>query len=360
MEFKEIYMDRCLQLAHNGVLTTAPNPMVGAVIVWQDQIIGEGYHIRCGEGHAEVNAIASVKRPELLRESTMYVSLEPCAHYGKTPPCADLIVEKQIPRVVIGCRDPFAKVAGRGIQKLLDAGIEVVVGVKEKECLELNKHFLTFHQYKRPFITLKWAESADRYMDAPRKDDQQQAYVFSTPETTTLVHKRRAEHQAILIGGGTAIKDNPSLNVRHWGGKSPLRLVVDTHGALPENLKLLGDSLAPTRIYTFNPQMDEQTDSSLVSVKVLSRGENLLAQILEDLHQNNILSLLVEGGAETLKQFLEQDLWDEIYIERSPVCLKEGTKAPEIPMQKLKEIKKYHGHDLLCFQQNLGSTRELF
>ncbi len=360
MEFKEIYMDRCLQLARNGILTTSPNPMVGAVIVWQDQIIGEGYHIRCGEGHAEVNAIASVKNKDLLRESTMYVSLEPCAHYGKTPPCADLIVKHQIPRVVIGCGDPFAKVAGRGIQKLKDADIEVVVGVKEKECLELNKHFFTFHQYHRPFITLKWAESADRYIDSLRSEAQQTAYSFSTPETQTLVHKRRAEHQAILVGGATALKDNPSLNVRHWGGTSPLRLVLDTHGSLPGHLTLLQESDQETRIYTLSPELERQNWASNVSVCMLRQDQDLLSQVLEDLHQKQILSLLVEGGAATLNQFITQNLWDEIYIERAPDLLYEGVAAPQLPLHPNGKIKKYHNHDILLFAQNMGCNPDTF
>lgn len=353
-------MDRCIQLARNGILTTAPNPMVGAVIVWHDQIIGEGYHIRCGEGHAEVNAIASVKRKELLPESTLYVSLEPCAHYGKTPPCADLIVEKKIPRVVIGCKDPFAKVAGRGIQKLLDAGIEVVVGVKEKECLALNKHFLTFHQYKRPFITLKWAESADRFLDAERTDPQQGAYRFSTPETLTLVHKRRAEHQAILVGGGTAVKDNPTLNVRLWGGRSPLRLVWDTRGSLPTDLKLLHNTDAPTRIYTTNSDLKLPEGKEHLSVCLLNSEEDPLTQILNDLHQMNILSLLVEGGAETLRQFIRRNLWDEIYVEQAPVCLGKGIQAPDLPENKKQKVREYCGRPIICLEQNLGCTKDAF
>lgn len=360
MDFKEIYMDRCIQLARNGILTTAPNPMVGAVIVWHDQIIGEGYHIRCGEGHAEVNAIASVKRKELLPESTLYVSLEPCAHYGKTPPCADLIVEKKIPRVVIGCKDPFAKVAGRGIQKLLDAGIEVVVGVKEKECLALNKHFLTFHQYKRPFITLKWAESADRFLDAERTDPQQGAYRFSTPETLTLVHKRRAEHQAILVGGATAVKDNPTLNVRLWGGRSPLRLVWDTCGSLPADLKLLHNTDAPTRIYTTNPDLKLHADQKHLSVCLLHAEEDPLTQILNDLHQMNILSLLVEGGAETLHRFIRRDLWDEIYVEQAPVYLGKGVQAPDLPENRERKVREYYGRPIICLEQNLGCTKDSF
>lgn len=360
MDFKEIYMDRCIQLARNGILTTSPNPMVGAVIVWNDQIIGEGYHIRCGEGHAEVNAIASVKRKELLPESTLYVSLEPCAHYGKTPPCADLIIEKKIPRVVIGCKDPFAKVAGRGIQKLKDAGVEVVVGVKEKECLNLNKHFLTFHQYQRPFITLKWAESADHFMDAERTEGQENAYRFSTPETLTLVHKRRAEHQAILVGGGTAVKDNPTLTVRLWGGKSPLRLIWDTHGTLPQTLNLLHNTEAPTRIYTTHQSISLPEGESHLSVCMLNREEEPIIQILNDLHQQNILSLLVEGGAETLKQFIRLNLWDEIYVEQAPVHLGKGIKAPEYPENKAQKIREYHGHPIICLEQNLGCTNDSF
>lgn len=353
-------MDRCIQLARNGILTTAPNPMVGAVIVWHDQIIGEGYHIRCGEGHAEVNAIASVKRKELLPESTLYVSLEPCAHYGKTPPCADLIVEKKIPRVVIGCKDPFAKVAGRGIQKLLDAGIEVVVGVKEKECLALNKHFLTFHQYKRPFITLKWAESADRFLDADRTDPQQGAYRFSSPETLPLVHKRRAEHQAILVGGGTAVKDNPTLNVRLWGGRSPLRLVWDTRGSLPADLNLLHNTDAPTRIYTTHPDLKLPAGKEHLSVCLLNAGEDPLTQILNDLHQMNILSVLVEGGAETLRQFIRRNLWDEIYVEQAPIYLHQGVKAPDFPENKEQKVREYGRRPIICLEQNLGCTKDSF
>ena len=210
---EEKYMRRCIQLAQNGLCNTAPNPMVGAVIVCDGKIIGEGYHIRCGEAHAEVNAIRSVKEPSLLKRSTIYVSLEPCAHYGKTPPCADLIIEKQIPRIVIGCQDPFAKVAGRGIQKLKDAGREVIVGVLEEDCKNLIRRFVTFHSLHRPYITLKWAESADKHIDKCRKDGK--PVILSTPLTSMLVHKRRAEHSAIMVGTHTAELDNPSLTVRN-------------------------------------------------------------------------------------------------------------------------------------------------
>ena len=209
----------------NGTCNTAPNPMVGAVIVCDGKIIGEGYHVRCGEAHAEVNAIRSVKDTSLLKRSTIYVSLEPCSHYGKTPPCADLIIEKQIPRIVIGCRDPFSKVAGRGIQKLKDAGREVIVGVLETECRQLIRRFITFHTLRRPYITLKWAESSDRYIDYSRTDGK--PVILSSPLTSMLVHKKRAEHSAILVGTRTAELDNPCLNVRHWYVNSPVRIVLD-------------------------------------------------------------------------------------------------------------------------------------
>ena len=227
---EEKYMRRCIQLAQNGLCNAAPNPMVGAVIVCDGKIIGEGYHVRCGKVHAEVNAIRSVKETSLLKRSTIYVSLEPCSHHGKTPPCADLIIEKQIPRIVIGCQDPFSKVAGRGIQKLKDAGREVIVGVLEDECRHLIKRFITFHTLHRPYITLKWAESADGFIDLCRTEGN--PVILSTPLTSMLVHKKRAEHSAILVGTRTAKLDNPSLNVRNWYGRSPIP-VSYTHLTLP-------------------------------------------------------------------------------------------------------------------------------
>lgn len=241
----EKYIRRCIQLARNGMCNAAPNPMVGAVIVHNDRIIGEGYHARCGEGHAEVNAIRSVKDESLLQESTIYVSLEPCSHYGKTPPCADLIIRKGIPRVVVGCVDPFSLVSGRGIQKLKDAGIDVKVGVLEAECRQLIKRFVTFNTQQRPYITLKWAESADGFIDINREEGQ--PVVLSTPITLMYVHKQRAEHHAILVGRRTALLDNPSLTTRNWYGKNPVRLVIDKELTLPTSLKLF-DGSAPTWI----------------------------------------------------------------------------------------------------------------
>ena len=247
MTTDEKYIRRCIELASNGLCNAAPNPMVGAVIVHNGKIIGEGYHAKCGEGHAEVNAIRSVKDDTLLKEATIYVSLEPCSHYGKTPPCADLIISKGIPRVVVGCIDPFSQVSGRGIRKLREAGIDVTVGVLEEECKNLIRRFVTFNTQKRPYITLKWAESADGYIDINRENGS--PVVLSTPVTSMYVHKQRAEHKAILVGRRTALLDNPSLTTRNWYGKNPLRLVIDRNLTLPAELKLF-DHSTPTMVFT--------------------------------------------------------------------------------------------------------------
>lgn len=301
----EKYMRRCIQLARNGLCNTAPNPMVGAVIVHNGRIIGEGYHVRCGQAHAEVNAIRSVKDPALLKEATIYVSLEPCAHYGKTPPCADLIVEKGIPRIVIGCQDPFAKVAGRGIQKLRDAGREVVVGVLEDECRHLIRRFITFHTRRRPYIVLKWAESADGFIDRQRTGGS--PTVLSSPLTAMLVHKLRAEHAAILVGTDTARLDNPTLNVRHWYGPAPVRVTIDRHHRLPQDLHLL-DGTIPTLVY----------------------GDEPLEEMLLDLYNRQLQSLLVEGGSRLHQSFIDAGLWDEIIVEEAPLRLGEGVAAPVV------------------------------
>lgn len=323
MNTEEKYMRRCIQLAKNGLCNVAPNPMVGAVIVCEGKIIGEGYHIRCGEAHAEVNAIRSVKEPSLLKKSTIYVSLEPCSHYGKTPPCADLIIEKQIPRIVIGCQDPFSKVAGRGIQKLKDAGREVIVGVLEEECKSLIRRFITFHTLRRPYITLKWAESADKYIDINRTSGN--PVVLSTPLTSMLVHKKRAEHSAIMVGTHTARLDNPSLNVRHWYGKSPVRIVLDREQSLPVFLRLFDGSL-PTLVFTETPH------KPLPNVEYLpiDYRQDILPQIMEILYTRGLQSLLVEGGSILLQSFIDTGMWDEIFVEEAPSLLHSGVKAPEI------------------------------
>lgn len=321
----EKYISRCIQLARNGLCTTAPNPMVGAVIVHNDKIIGEGYHIRCGEGHAEVNAIASAKDESLLKESTIYVSLEPCSHYGKTPPCADLIIRKGIRRVVVGCIDPFSLVAGRGIQKLKDAGIDVTVGVLEKECRELIRRFVTFNTRQRPYITLKWAQSADGFIDVCRTDGHPE--VLSTPISSMYVHKQRAEHQAILIGRRTALLDNPSLTTRLWYGKNPVRLVIDRDLTLPPCLKLF-DGSVPTWIFTASEPVSPLPD---VNYCKLDFSRDILPQIAGFLYKQKLQSLLVEGGSTLLQSCIDSGFWDEIYIEHASKALHNGIKAPTVP-----------------------------
>ncbi len=320
----EKYIRRCIELASNGLCNAAPNPMVGAAIVYQDRIIGEGYHARCGEGHAEVNAIASVKERELLKDATIYVSLEPCSHYGKTPPCADLIIRTGIPRVVIGCVDPFSQVSGRGVQKLRDAGVEVKVGVLEAECKNLIRRFVTFNTQKRPYITLKWAQSADGYIDILRTEGK--PVVLSTPITSSFVHKQRAEHKAILVGRKTALLDNPSLTTRNWYGKNPLRLVIDKDLTLPSTLKLF-DKSVPTIVFT---SKEKEAQDNLIYV-TLDFSADILPQILDELYKRKIQSLMVEGGSVLLQSFIDAGIWDEIFVEHAAKVLGNGVKAATLP-----------------------------
>ena len=321
-------MRRCIQLARCGVAGAAPNPMVGTVVVCDGRIIGEGFHRRCGGPHAEVNAIASVKDRHLLCRSTIYVSLEPCAHFGKTPPCADLIIRSGIPRVVIGCRDSFAKVNGLGIRKLQEAGLEVEVGVMEEECRDLNRRFFTFHQQHRPWVTLKWAQSEDGFIDRLRSAEEEPMR-FSNALTQTLVHRLRARHQAILVGTTTALKDNPTLTTRYWQGPNPLRLTIDRHGSLPPTCHLK-DGSTPTIIYT---------------------QENI-NEILDDLYQRGIQSLLVEGGAKLLQNIIDLGLWDEAFVETAPFRLGQGVAAPFLKNEQLhnqgnygKQIIRHYLHE---------------
>ena len=347
MTTDEQYMARCLQLAKCGQAGAAPNPMVGAVIVHDGVIIGEGYHRQCGGPHAEVNAIASVKDERLLHDSTMYVSLEPCAHYGKTPPCADLIIEKRIPRVVIGCRDSYEEVDGKGIQKLKAAGVEVTIGVLEQECRELNRAFFTFHREKRPYITLKWAQSADGYIDSLRKEGGEQTPVkFSTEETALRVHRLRALSDAILVGRHTAILDNPSLTTRLWPGKSPIRLVIDRKNSLNKKLKLFDNT---TKTVVFTEVFTNYDNLDKVEQVILDFGGDVLTQIIQHLYENKVQRLLVEGGAKTLQGFIDAGLWDEAYIEWAPLMLKDGVKAPKIRKWQKKETLDSFGHQIEHF-----------
>ena len=298
----EKFMRRCIQLAKLGAGSVSTNPMVGAVVVYNGTIIGEGFHKRFGQAHAEVNAINSVKNPGLLSKSEIYVSLEPCAHFGKTPPCADLIIEKGIRKVYVGCLDPFSKVDGKGILKLRNAGIEVVTGVLEKECQELNRRFFTFVNLKRPYIILKWAQSLDGYLDKDFRPVK-----ISNPLTNILSHKWRSEEDAILVGTTTAERDNPHLDNRLWSGKNPVRIILDKENALDKKLNIF-DNSQPTII-----------------VKEFDVNE-----ILNKLYHNNIQSVIVEGGAKTHNLFLESGLWDEIRIFQSDEMLHCGTKAAKI------------------------------
>lgn len=324
---------RCIQLARLGEGNVAPNPMVGAVIVHNDKIIGEGYHEKYGGPHAEVNAINSVEDKELLKESTIYVSLEPCAHYGKTPPCADLIIEKQIPKVVIGCADPFAKVNGLGIKKLKDAGIEVIVGIEEEKSKELNKKFFHFHKNKKPWVMLKWAQSADGFIDYKRDGSTPIGPNWITSEELrVLVHKWRSEYDAILVGSKTALIDNPKLNVRDWTGKAPLRIILDQDLCLPKNLNIF-DNSTPTII------INEKENKKIGNTEyIMFEFDNtLIPGILNMLHQRNILSLMVEGGAHTLEAFVKEELWNEAYIFTGTPKFINGIKAPRINPNHLSE-----------------------
>ena len=347
----EKYIARCIQLAKNACCNAAPNPMVGAVIVHNGIIIGEGYHIRCGEPHAEVNAIRSVKDESLLNKSTIYVSLEPCSHYGKTPPCADLIIEKGIPEVVIGCMDPFSMVAGRGIEKLRKAGIKVTVGVLEEECRQLIRRFITFNTRKRPYITLKWAESADGFIDKNREGGS--PVLLSTPLTSMVVHKRRAEHNAILVGRKTALLDNPSLNTRNWFGKDPIRLVIDKDLTLPQQLHLF-DGKMRTLVFT---RKNTTNHHPLVEYIHLDFSQDILPQIMDVLYNLKVQSLLVEGGTRLLQSFIDTGLWDEVYIETSPIHLNEGVKAPNIKSKHSLLTNEHFGRSIQ-YAQNEGLESE--
>ncbi|MGV3630893.1 MAG: bifunctional diaminohydroxyphosphoribosylaminopyrimidine deaminase/5-amino-6-(5-phosphoribosylamino)uracil reductase RibD [Bacteroidota bacterium] len=317
----EIYMRRCIELAQLGAGHVAPNPMVGSVIVYRDRIIGEGFHRNYGEAHAEVNAINSVKDSSLLPESTIYVSLEPCTHHGKTPPCTDLILEKKIGKVVIGCRDSFEAVDGKGIRKLQQNGVEVIVGVLESECRKLNKRFFTFHEKKRPYVILKWAQTQDGYIDRPRSGNDTGVNWVSSTETQSLVHHWRSHEQSILAGRKTIENDNPSLTVREVSGKNPLRIIIDSQLQLPAESTIFKDGL---KTLVFNRIRHEIKDN--ITYYKLEAIDT--QHILDALYQLNIQSVFVEGGSRTLQYFLVNHAWDEARIIVGKNTFKEGVKAP--------------------------------
>jgi len=323
----DIYMRRCLELAELGMGNVSPNPMVGAVIVLNGKVIGEGYHQKYGEVHAEVNAVNQVVNKfdnyaELLKQSTIYVSLEPCAHYGKTPPCADLIIKYRIPKVVVGCRDPFDQVNGKGIEKLEAAGVEVLLGILEQECKWLNRRFFTRIQKHRPYIILKWAQTADGFF-APA--DGSQFWITGT-ESRKLVHQWRGEEDAILVGTKTVVADNPQLNVRYGDGKSPKRVVIDRKLNLNKNLNIFDQSV-DTLIFN---EVETRIDGKNKYIALEDFGRYVPQYILYQLYMQDIQSVIIEGGAHTLNTFIEIGLWDEARIFTGAANLNEGIKAPRI------------------------------
>ena len=321
MQNQEFFINRCLELASKGLENVSPNPMVGSVIVYKNKIIGEGFHQNYGKAHAEVNAIASVKDKSLLSKSTLYVNLEPCAHFGKTPPCSNLIIEHKIPKVVIGCVDTFSEVSGKGIDRMKNAGIEVVVGILEKESRELNKRFFNFHEKKRPYIILKWAESKDGFI-APK--DQTAPFWMTSNDSKKLVHQWRSEEDAILVGRITAEKDNPSLTVREVKGKNPTRIVIDKDLKLSKKLNLFNNE---AKTIIFNDLKTKEINSNFY-LKI--DFNNLIKSILQELYKQKIQSLIIEGGAKTLQSFIDKKLWDEARIFTANKTLVEGIKSPNI------------------------------
>ena len=336
MKIHEKYIKRCLQLAENGLGSTYPNPMVGAVVVHNNRIIGEGWHRKAGEAHAEVHAINSVKDKSLLGASTIYVSLEPCSHYGKTPPCSDLIIASGIKKVVIGSVDPFAAVAGRGIKKLMNAGCMVSVGILEQECQELNRRFFTFHQKQRPYILLKWAESSDGYISPQPSEDAERRPIWITNRySRQLVHKWRAEEQAILVGTNTAVSDNPSLSTRSWHGPDPVRVVLDRQLRIPRD-SVLFDKKIKTLVLTDSINKSREDEQNLRFEKIDFEAD-LATRVAAVLHKHELQSVIIEGGRKTLQTFIEADLWDEARIFKGRQHFGSGIPAPRISGKILSE-----------------------
>jgi len=312
LQIHEIHIKRCLKIAKNGLGSTRPNPMVGAIIVCDDKVIGEGFTSPYGQSHAEVNAINAVKNKALLKKSTLYVTLEPCSHHGKTPPCSDLIISHNIPKVVIGCIDDNPQVVGKGIAKLKASGCEVIVGVLENECKIHHKRFFTFHNKKRPYIILKWAETKDGFI-APKTKDKQKPIWITNRYSRQLVHKWRSEEQVILVGTNTVIEDNPSLTVRDWTGDNPTRIVIDKSLKLNSELKLF----------------DNAAKTISISNKEIDFKKNITKQICDLLFKENINSIIIEGGSKTLQTFINEGLWDEARVFVGLTEFKEGVKAPQ-------------------------------
>lgn len=346
MKADEIYIKRCIELAKNGLGTTYPNPMVGSVIVYNNEIIGEGWHRKSGEPHAEVNAINSVKDNSLLAKATIYVSLEPCSHYGKTPPCCDLIIKHKIPNVVVGAIDPNSKVSGTGIKRLQENGANVTIGVLEKECNELNKRFFTFHQKKLPYIILKWAESQDGFI-APLTKDKKEPVWISNEYSRQLVHKWRSEEQAILVGTKTVLDDNPKLDVRDWTGENPIRIVLDKSDRINQSY-YVKDGQIKTIIIT---EQENLTFSENCIYENAIFDVKLTKTIADISYKYGIQSILIEGGKQTLQSFIDDNLWDEARVFIGNSHLKSGIKAPslngnfQVKTIKDDQLKLFFNHD---------------
>ncbi|BAP29933.1 riboflavin biosynthesis protein ribd [Chryseobacterium sp. StRB126] len=339
MNNDELYIKRCIELAQKALGKTYPNPLVGSVIVHNGEIIGEGYHHKAGENHAEINAINSVKDKSLIPESTIYVSLEPCAHYGKTPPCALKIKELGFKKVVIGAMDSHDKVNGKGKKIIQDAGIEAFSGVLEKECIELNKRFFTYHEKKRPYIILKWAESGDGFLDKDFKPT-----AVSNALVNQFVHQLRANEHAILVGTQTALTDNPSLTVRNVEGINPVRVLIDFDLKVPEDFKIYNNEARTLVLNTIK----EGTEDHIQFIKI--EKNNFLSDLMEALYKEHIQSIIIEGGRFTLQQFIDAGLWDEaIVIKNENLKLENGTKAPEFTQNPYK-TKNYRDNTISFFQ----------
>lgn len=339
-----IYLQRCFQLAKLGAGDVAPNPMVGAVLVYEDRIIGEGYHQRYGEAHAEVHCIRNAleQHAGLIEKATLYVSLEPCAHYGKTPPCADLIIRHRIPRVVVGCRDRFEAVDGKGIGKLRNAGVEVIEHIATQEAITLNKRFFTFHGLKRPYIILKWAQTRDGIMASGNAE----RLKISNPVTNRLVHRWRAEEAAIMVGAGTAVKDDPLLDNRHWFGKAPLKIVLSGSGNLPEELKLFHSGNAT---WVFNNRGQIKKTGQAVWMNVES--DDLIKGMLDMLFERQIQSVFVEGGHQLLQSFIDAGLWDEArIITNTAMIAGSGLQAPLLRKQALLQTSAIDADEITVYK----------
>ena len=325
------FMNRCIELARKGKGHVAPNPLVGAVIVHNGKVIGEGHHEKYGQAHAEVNAVNSVKDQSLLSEATIYVSLEPCAHFGKTPPCADLLTHHNFSRVVVGCTDTFDQVSGKGIEKLQNAGIDITIGVLEKECRALNKHFFTFHEKKRPFVFLKWAETTNGLIDNQNFNSDGEVTWISVPEVKSRVHKWRSEHMAILVGRKTVEADNPSLTVREVSGTNPIRVIIDSQAQLTSDYAVFNNE---ANTIVLNTKKSENLDG----VEYIQLDAINPETLLNTLYEKGIQSVFIEGGTATLQSFIDVNLWDEACTIVGQGAFEEGTKAPQLAGTHTKEL----------------------